>query len=74
MEENVLWADINNSSHLSKIGYNIQSSTLYIEFLNGEIYKYNNVPSSKVLILLNSASAGSYFWEEIRDNYSFEKV
>ena len=74
MKENILWADINNSSHVNKVGYNIKTSTLYIEFLNGEVYKYFDVPSYKVLILLNSISVGSYFWEEIRDKYQFEKV
>lgn len=72
-DENILWAQV-NSSHLYKVGYNIESSTLYIEFNNGDKYKYYNVPSANVLTLLNAPSAGTYFWQEIRDNFSFEKV
>lgn len=73
MEENILWANV-SSSHLTKVGYIIKTSTLYIEFHTGEIYKYNDVPSYKVLALLNAPSPGTYFWEDIRNYYSFEKV
>lgn len=73
-KDNILWAQINTSSHLDKIGYNIKEQTLYIDFLNGDSYKYYNVPSYKVLALLKSPSVGTYFWQEIRGVYQFEKV
>lgn len=72
-DENILWANI-ESSHLERVGYNIEQRTLYIDFLNGDTYKYNSVPAYKVLALLKAPSAGIYFWEEIRDSYSYEKV
>lgn len=49
------------SSNLSSVGYDTKSRTLEVEFLNGSVYQYSNVPSSIFSGLMNAASKGQYF-------------
>lgn len=48
--------------------------TLEIEFHSGGVYQYFNVPESVYVGLLHAASKGSYFHEQIRDRYRYQRV
>ncbi len=48
------------SSNIKSVGYNPQTSELFVAFHYGKTYIYSNVPSSKFESLLNSGSKGSY--------------
>jgi hypothetical protein len=50
-----------SSSNLATIGYDAQTKTLEIEFLNGSIYQYFNVPESLYSGLMSASSHGRYF-------------
>ncbi len=54
------------SSNIASIGYDLETSTLEIEFLNGSVYQYYNVPESVYDGLINSASKGSYLSQFIK--------
>ncbi len=63
-----------SSSHLKSIGYNTSTKILEIEFQNGDIYQYFDVPSKCYLELLGASSAGKYFNENIKGLYDFKHI
>lgn len=63
-----------SSSNLASAGYDPATSTLQVEFNNGDIYDYYSVPEYLFTDLINAGSVGSYFSAHIRNNFSFQKV
>ncbi|MEP7293417.1 MAG: KTSC domain-containing protein [Chloroflexota bacterium] len=61
------------SSSLKSVGYNTVSRTLEIEFENDGAYQYFEVPDWAYDELLNAASRGQYFNENIRDVYEYRR-
>lgn len=61
-----------SSSNIKSIGYLL--GVLEIEFKNRSIYQYRNVPENIYKRLMNSSSKGTYFSENIKDNYSCRKI
>lgn len=58
------------SSNIASIGYDEATSELYITFLgSGRTYKYENVPPGEFAALERAGSAGSYFAENIKNQY-----
>ncbi|TZE80651.1 KTSC domain-containing protein [Calorimonas adulescens] len=55
------------SSNLRSIGYDQTTQTLEIEFNNGGIYQYYNVPQIIYEGLLNASSHGKFFHQYIKD-------
>lgn len=64
--------EIVRSSNLASIGYDESSEILEIEFLNGGIYQYLNVPVDVYEELMNAKSHGTYFSANIRNNTSYK--
>lgn len=63
-----------NSSNLSAVGYNPTTETLSIEFHDGGLYEYHNVPQKIYEELMNSSSKGKYFHRFIKDYYHTIKL
>jgi uncharacterized protein len=63
-----------SSSSISAVGYDFDSSTLEIEFLNGGVYQYSRVPESVYQRLMSAASKGSYVADRIKDRYPYLRV
>lgn len=49
-----------SSSNIASIGFDPASQVLEVEFLNGSIYQYSDVPPSVHKGLMAAASHGSY--------------
>lgn len=62
-----------SSSNLVSVGYDPSSETLEIEFKNGSIYRYFNVPPFEHERLMAADSHGVYFNANIKDKYPFER-
>lgn len=62
------------SSNIESIGYDSESQTLEIEFLNGSIYQYFDVPEHVYDDLMSSDSQGKYLAHQIKGNYRYSKV
>lgn len=58
-----------NSSNINSVGYDIRTKTLRIEFHGGSIYEYYNVPEHVYAALMSAPSHGSYFHQNIKNNY-----
>lgn len=50
-----------SSSNLHSVGYDAESRTLEVEFLNSGIYRYSGVPVSVHAGLMSASSHGAYF-------------
>jgi hypothetical protein len=55
-----------SSSNLASVGYDHQTSTLEVEFRNGSIYQYFNVPLEIFNGLMSASSHGKYLDAYIR--------
>lgn len=62
------------SSTISSIGYDYDEQTLEVEFKNGGVYQYFEVPENIYKELLNADSHGVYFSSHIRNEYKFLKL
>ncbi|AVG77997.1 KTSC domain-containing protein [Pantoea ananatis] len=63
-----------SSSNLASVGYDVDTLTLEVEFLNGTVYQYYDVPVGVFEEMLNAGSVGSYFSHNVRNNYPTQKV
>lgn len=62
------------SSNIASIGYDADSQTLEIEFLNGNVYQYFDIPQYVYEELMNASSHGQYLAQNIKGIYRFSKV
>jgi hypothetical protein len=63
-----------SSSNVASIGYDEQSETLEVEFLNGSIYQYFNVGPDLYAQLKTAASKGQFLNTYIRKAYPYSRV
>jgi hypothetical protein len=63
-----------NSSAVKSIGYDRHFQVLEVEFPDGEVYQYLDVPFSEYLMLRNADSIGTHMNTVIKPGYRFEKV
>jgi len=62
------------SSSIASAGYDPATRVLEIEFRNGGLYRYRNVPREIFDALLGAASKGRFFAERIRGKFDYERV
>jgi KTSC domain len=58
-----------DSSNLASIGHNAESLVLEVEFNNGRVYQYFDVPTGTYDELMSSASKGSYMNNVIKKQF-----
>lgn len=63
-----------NSSNIVSIGHDTKKKILQVEFKNGNVYEYRNVPEDVYLDLMGAESVGSYFNANIRMDYPYSKL
>lgn len=62
------------SESLKSVGYDPQTHTLEVEFHDGDVYQYFNVPPVVHRDLLAASSIGQYFAFYIRTTYRWRKL
>lgn len=63
------------SSDLASVGYDKETQVLEIEFRNGSIYQYFNIPESIYSGLMSASSHGRYFVAYIKKgNFSYKQI
>lgn len=62
------------SSVIRRIGYDLDSRLLIVEFHNKAVYHYNDVPVREVIKLLEADSIGNYYNLHIRDYFSYTQA
>ena len=63
-----------NSSNIASIGYDESSETLEVEFLDGSVYQYFNVPSGTHEGLMAASSHGGYLSAYVKGTYQYQKL
>ncbi|MGH1337283.1 MAG: KTSC domain-containing protein [Aureispira sp.] len=61
------------SSSIAGIGYDPNQLTLEVEFLEGIIYRYFDIPASVYLNLVNARSRGRFFNYYIKPFYRYNR-
>jgi hypothetical protein len=62
------------SSNIASIGYDEATETLEVEFLNGSIYQYYNVPAGLYQQLMQEGSKGRFLNVYIKNAYPYSRV
>lgn len=62
------------SSNILSVGYDPSSLTLEVEFKNGTVYQYFDVPQSTFDALLAASSVGQYLNTNVRGVFRFAKL
>lgn len=63
-----------NSSNVQTVGHDDDSSTLQVEFKNGAMYQYFDVPEAVFIALREADSVGGYLAANIKGTYRYSKV
>jgi hypothetical protein len=63
-----------DSSSLSSVGYDAGSETLEVEFRNGGVYRYLEVPEDAWRSLQSAESKGSYLNTHIKPSYRYRQL
>ena len=63
-----------DSTNLKSVGYDVQTSTLEIEFASGTIYQYFDVPEAVHIEFMGAASKGQFFAAQIKGSYRYAKT
>jgi len=62
------------SSNLAAVGYDLSQAIMRIEFKNGRLYEYYDVPQYIYDELLAAESKGSYAAKNIYKNYTQQRI
>ena len=62
------------SSNVAAIGYDSPTQTLEVEFVNGSVYQYYNVPEQMHERIMREPSKGRFLNAYIRDSYPHSRV
>ncbi|MCK9482184.1 MAG: KTSC domain-containing protein [Bacteroidia bacterium] len=63
-----------SSSNVESVGYDEETSTLYVSFLTGFLYTYLNVPIVVFNQLLHAPSVGGYLNANIKGVYLDNRI
>ena len=63
-----------SSSHLSSVGYDQNTLTLEIQFKDGSVYQYFDVPEMVHQQLMQADSKGTFLQASIKNNYRYTKL
>ena len=62
------------SSNIQAVGYDESSETMRVQFTNGSVYEYRNIPIVVYNDFMQASSLGAYLNRNIRNSYPYEKV
>lgn len=62
------------SSNIQSVGYDESTETLRVQFNNGSLYEYHNIPVVVYNDLMQSSSLGAYLNRNLRNSYPYEKI
>jgi hypothetical protein len=62
------------STNLKTVGYDPKTTTLEIEFQDGNVYQYFDVPETLHKELMQAASHGKFFSSQIKGSFRYAKL
>ncbi|MBU2177666.1 MAG: KTSC domain-containing protein [Gammaproteobacteria bacterium] len=67
------WIDV-ESSNIEAIGYVEETKGMLVQFKNGSVYRYADVPAKVFEDFKGAGSKGKYLNEHIKGAYAAEKI
>lgn len=61
------------SSNVASIGYDTNTMMLEVEFTNGSVYQYFDVPETEYEALISASSVGKYLNQNIKARYRYAR-
>jgi hypothetical protein len=68
------WQSTPESSNLARIGFDEETSVLKVEFKNGSLYDYFDVPQNIFEAMRNAPSKGQYLAQEIKGRFRYARA
>lgn len=62
------------SSNIAAVGYDTPNRVLAVQFSNGTLYHFKEVPADVIEAMKGAESKGSFFAKSIRGKYDSEKI
>lgn len=62
------------SSSLASIGYEARTQTLELEYRNGRVYRYFDVPTAEYVALMTAESKGQQVNHRIKGSFAYEQL
>lgn len=62
------------SSNVAAVGYDEDEKVLEVEFNNGSVYQYSDVPMNIYDGLISAGSVGKYFNANVKNTFAFQQV
>ena len=62
-----------SSSNLSSVGYDDRTETLEVQFQNGSVFQYHDVPAETHKQLMQARSVGGFFHSNIKNTFEHSK-
>jgi KTSC domain len=63
-----------NSSNVASAGYDALTTTLEVEFVNGNVYQYFDVPEQVYQAFVQAPSPGQFLNANIKGSYRYARV
>jgi hypothetical protein len=63
-----------NSSNIESVGYDLETQTMEVEFTNGNVYQYFDVPQAVQEELMRAESTGKFLNAQIKGVYRYAKL
>ena len=68
------WIATPESSNLARFGYDGNTQTLSVEFKNGGLYNYYDVPMNVFESMKHAPSKGQFLASQIKGNFRYARV
>lgn len=62
------------SSNVASVGYDEESGTLEVEFHNGSVYQYFDVPNAIYAGLISADSVGGFLAAHVKGTHRYSRV
>jgi len=62
------------SSNIAAVGHDPDTNRMVVQFKNGGLYEYPDVPVSEYQLLMSAESVGRYYSANIRGKYEGRKI
>ncbi|MFA4987145.1 MAG: KTSC domain-containing protein [Candidatus Brocadiia bacterium] len=68
------WVETPESSNISRFGYDEANQVLCVEFMNGSVYQYFDVPQSVFEQMKTAPSKGAFLAQNIKGAYRYARA
>jgi hypothetical protein len=68
------WIDTPQSSNVARFGYDEETRVLKVEFKNGAVYDYYDLPEQVFNGMKSAPSVGQYLAQQIKGSYRYART